>query len=446
MKKYLLNTEKNNINNLINILNTSLYRPISPKTQETFISLIRNNKDSNIEDTLNNFLNLLIDEMYPILTSNTTKGIQFGIKNKIFQIEAFGGTYNKETPIKKDTLFSLDSISKIITSIIVIKNITKGNFKLNTKINELNNDYNLDATIESILKFTACIRTEKRIDNLSKEETIKILKNCREILTIKNNYKNFFEYNDIGYMILRNIIPNFLNDANNILKNTNITYNPNKYNTTGGKINEEYITQDPKGRNIIFPGHTGLYSNITNLLNFFYKLINKEEILTKKELNALLDQPYSYPYCLNNQTQEEKCITKTSGMYIAPKNLKDNYNKLRISDMPDTSTKLSIASAGTGGSWIMFDNLKTNNKFDTYTTGILTNPYSYVENKTYPFDINDLENTNLKVSYKGKIIHYSRQLNPYKIIMTNYAIILELLTEYLKINESGKKILTKKII
>lgn len=450
MEKYLLTTEQNYINNLIDIMNKNLYKPLSPTIKENLINIIRENKDKNIEEILNIFINNLSNEINTIITNNLTLGTQIGIKNKYFELELYGGEY-LEKGIKKEinenTLFSIDSISKVFTSITTINSIRNTNINLNTPINQINKEYNLDTAIESILKFTSCIRTSKRIDNLSSYETIKLLKECKEILEIKNNYQNYFEYNDIGYMILRQTIPNFLNTLDNILKNTNITYNNKTNNITGGKINEENITPDKKGRDIIYPGHTGLYSNILNLINFFETLITKELLLTKEEKELLWKQPYHYPYSYNKLTKEQKCINKIAGIYKVPNNMSYQYDKLKIFDTPNSTTNNSISSAGTCGSWIMHDNLKINNLFDYYTTGILTNPYSYVENKQYENEINDLNNTELKVSNKGKIIHYSRQLNPYKEILTNYSLLLELLTEYLKKidNNIPKKTLIKKI-
>ena len=450
MEKYLLNTEQNYINYLIDIMNQNLYKPLSPTIKENLINIIKENKDKSIEEILNILINNLSNEINTIITNNITLGTQIGIKNKYFEIELYGGKYlekGEKKEINENTLFSIDSISKLFTSTTTINAIRNTNINLNTKINQINKEYNLDTTIESILKFTSCIKTEKRIDNLSSYETIKLLKECKELLEIKKNYQNFYEYSDIGYMILRQNIPNFLNTLDNILKNTNITYNNKTNNITGGKINEENTTPDQKGRDIIFPGHTGLYSNILSLINFIEKLITTESLLTNKEKDLLWKQPYQYPYSYNKITKEQKCINKISGIYKVPNNISPEYDKLKIFDTPNQTTINSISSAGTCGSWIMHDNLKINNLFNYYTTGILTNPYSYVENKQYENEINDLNNTELKVYKKGKIIHYSRQLNPYKEILVSYSLLLELLTEYFKKidNNIKKKTLIKEI-
>ena len=107
--------------------------------------------------------------------------------------------------------------------------------------------------------------------------------------------------------------------------------------------------------------------------------------------------------------------------------------------MPNTTTSKSISSSGTCGSWVISDSL-----FNNYTSGILTNPYTYVNNKPYPNEINDLENTYLKVSQKGKIQEYAKQLNFYKEVIVSYSIILDILTEYIKLNNQNIKTKTLK--
>ena len=441
MQSYLLLGEQKQINTLLEQADKQLHHTIKKELKSILTNIIKNKKDSSIEETLDYFTSLLISKMNSLLKNNLTLGLQFGIKNNYFEITSYGGKkdINTKENIMSDTLFSIDSISKVLTSIVTMQQIRNNNFNMKTPIHQINKTYNLDATIESILKFTAHIKTSKRLDNLTKEETISLLKECKENLTEKNKYKNFYEYNDIGYMILRQTIPNFL-ETLDILTNDNLTYNnQSRTNITGGKINEENITPDTKGRDIIFPGHTGIYSNITGLLNLFYSLLYTENILTDKEKKQLWTQPYMSPILYNENGTPKKAnnsfqyTNKIAGIYKVPKGISFNYDKLFLFDIPNNTTQNAIASAGTCGSWITSDKLILNNQNNTYTAGILTNPYSFVETKEYPNKTNKLINTPLEVNNKGKIIGYSKTLNPYKEIIVNYALILELLTEYIRV-------------
>ncbi len=469
MSKYLLKTEKNKINNLIEELNKSLNQETInlENIKKEFYQIIINCKDNSIEELLYYFLNSLINKITPLLTNNITSGLQVGIKNKYFNITAYGGRYNKDPnskPIDENTFFSFDSISKLITSTIIMQDLKNKKLNLNTPLKEYNPNFNLNTSIESILKFTANLKTNTRIDNLPPQETIKILKQCQENLIEKEKYKNFYEYSDIGYMILRLSINNFLTKLDNLLQiidNQNLTYKnlAHQNNITGGKITEEYITPDQKGRNIPFPGHTGLYGNIEGLLNIFYQILYTENILNEKDRTQLFTQPYPDPIVYNKDGTQQlgknkspQYMAKISGIYRKPTGIIDkNYNKLASCDMSEKTTDDAKASTGTCGSWIVSDNLSYNNKFGFYISGLLTNPYSFVNNSTYPNNINEIPHTPLQVNKKGIILGYSTKLNQYKEIITEYSLILTLLTEYIKeIDETSlnrtTKTLTKKII
>lgn len=449
MNKYILNSEKAKINTLTEELSKSLKVNENniTKIKNKFYNIIRTNKDSSIEDIIASFIDSLAKELEPLLKENITPGLQAGIKNKYFSTKVLGGYYNNHLnkPIEEDTMFSFDSIAKLLTSSIILKGIENNDFNLSTTIHELDESFNLNTSIESILKYTALIRTEKRIDNLSRQETISILKKVHENLEEKEKYKNFYEYNDIGYIILRLSINNFLEKLNNILElidKNNLTYKNYQYKDkiTGGKINEEFITPDTKGRDIIFPGHTGLYGNIDGLINLFYKIIYTEDIISNNSKTKTFQQPYTDPIVYNSDGSQKlgknnspQYMAKIAGIYRKPNGITNpNYDKLASCDMSNNTTDKAIASTGTCGSWVVGDNLEYNNKFSIYIGGLLTNPYTLVNKGTYKNKINNIPNSNIQVNSKGVILGYQTKLNKYKEIITEYGLLLELLTEYIK--------------
>lgn len=467
MNKYLLLSEQSKIDELITLLAQKLN--LTPEAftniKKELSNLIKETKDNSIEEILLTYFNSFQKEMEPLLLDKNTPGIQFGLQNNNFKITGYGGNYNEANHkrIKEDTFFSFDSISKILISLMITQEIKNETITWNTPVHEYNEDFALDATVESIIKFTSFIRTEKRIDHLDSKETIEILKKCKENLEEKRQYKNFYEYSDIGYMILRLSIPDFLPKLDKLLnkidsKNLTYDWNKNKSNITGGKINAEYITPDPKGRTIPFPGHTGLYGNIDGLLNLIDKVFYQDIIITIQEKETLLKQPYPNPMVytkegtqLLGKNQSPQYMAKIAGIYRKPTGITDiNYNKLASCDMSAYTTDSAIASTGTCGSWVIGDNLSYQNKFGHYIGGILTNPYSYIEQGEYPNQKNNIPNTTLTVTQKGIILGYQSKLNYYKEQITRYGLILELLTQYLKETDSTilsekKYQLTKKI-
>lgn len=447
MKEYYLSNNKIHIKSLIKELSEIL------KVNPSNLSFLEERLDyillktNSIENIMNNYLDLFLKDMGGIIADNITAGFQVGIRNKYFTLISYygHGSTTKDFDINENTYFSLDSISKIFTSLITMLMIRDGKIKLNSPINEINNNFLTNTKIEDILKFRAMLQTSKRIDNLSEKVTIDILKKCREDLEKKQIYTNYYQYNDIGYMILRLSIPNFLERLNtvlNLIDNNNLTYNniQMKNNITGGRKNLEYITPDTKGRGIPFPGHTGMYANMNGLLNLFYKVFYTNTILTEKELELLLKQPYNSPYVYNedgtiktNNNGKKIYTTKISGLYHKPNNITEkNFDKLFYLDLSNLTTDNAIASTGTCGSWVMGDNLTYNSHFGSYVGGILTNPYSFIDIGEYPNQRNTIPNTNLVVNKKGIILGYPGKLNYYKEKITEYGILLELLTEHIK--------------
>lgn len=447
MKEFYLSNKKQNIKSLIKDLSIILkvdVKKLSFLEERLDYILLKTNS---IEDIMNKYFELFEKEMGKIAADKITLGLQVGIKNKYFTFIGYDGerNLNNELAIDENTYFSLDSISKVFTSIITMLLVRDGKIKLDSSINDINDEFMANSTVEDILKFRAMLQTSKRIDNLSREETINILKECKEDLVKKQSLKNYYQYSDIGFMILRLSLPQFLERLNivlNLIDSNNLTYNNTmlKENITGGRKNLEYITPDTKGREIPFPGHTGMYANMNGLLNFFYEVFNTNNILTEEEKRLLLKQPYESPYAYNengeiklNKSGKPLYTTKVSGVYHKPENIdSDDFNKMLYLDFSNLTTDDAVASVGTCGSWVMSDNLENNSHFGSYVGGILTNPYSFVDVGNYLDNQNMIPDTNLVVNRKGIILGFPGKLNHYKDEMAEYGILLELLTEYLK--------------
>ena len=454
MNNYLLISEREKINYLVAELaqklgvNSDKLQNITTEVTD----IITKSKDKSIEDILMIYFQKLESEMQKLLNERLTPGIQFGVQNENFQVFGYGGYFNKynNKEITNDTMFSFDSISKLPVSVISYNYLKENNMSLDATVHDINNDFDLDASIKSILNFTAMVQTDKRLENLSNKETIDILKRCKENIIEKSKRHHYYQYSDIGYMTLRLSMDNFLEKLDGLLKQIdadNLTYDwcYNKNNITGGKIGMEFITPDNKGKNITFPGHTGLYGNIDSLLNLFQKILYTEEIIDAHDKSKLFEQPYLDPKVydkdgkqLLGKNNSPQYTAKIAGIYRLPNGiLDDNYSKMASCDMSELTTKGAMASTGTCGSWVVGDELRHLGRFGSYQAGLLTNPYSNVEVGNYDEGRNQIPNTNLIVNQNGIILGYQTKLNPYKELMTEYGLILELLTEYIKENDKN---------
>lgn len=400
-----------------------------------------------LEDMLEKYFNMLKNEMTNMIVEKFTPGFQFGIKNKHISVIGFYGKFNgreDSKDIEYNTYFSFDSISKILTSIITMLLIRDGKFTFDTLIKDINPEFSLDASIKDIMHFTSNIKTDKRLEGLSRDETIELLKKCRDLVELKQ--PNFYQYTDIGHMILRCAMPGFMEKIDtvlNLIDPFNLTYENTEYigRVTGGRLGNEHFTPDLKGRCISFPGHTGLYGNIRGLLNFFEK-VSRDSILTNEELELLLKQPYENPIIYNSlgepvyKNQRILCTGKLAGFYIKPNNIPsgEEYDYMLSCDFPKLTTSQVRSSTGTSGSYALNDNLGS---LGCYTAGILTNPYSCVEDVRYPNDIytksqNPIKGFNINVDERGVVLGHYKKLEKYRAILAEYGILLNLITEYYK--------------
>ncbi len=442
MGKYLLNSEEERVNSFVKDLEQKLNQNLG-NLRSQFFQFLQTTYDWNIEDALEYFKNMFTCDFEGLLSEKITPSIQFGLKNEYFTVINYRNDSNHF--IDSNTFFQFDSITKTIVSTLIMLERRAGNLDFETTIHELNPDFDCEASIKSILNFTAMMETGQRIDDLSYEETIKVLRRCHENMEEKSKFYHYYQYNDIGFIILRLTIPDFLMKLESILSKidkNNLTYDSknSSYPVVGGKIGEEFISPDRKGRDILFPGHTGLSGNITGLLNLFYKITCTDEILTSEEREILLTQPYVDP---NVYTQEgiqkmnsngsKAVMNKNAGFYYKPFYINDPlYRKIASCDVSERTTDSALAASGTCGAWVMSDDLSFQGRFGHYAGGILSNPYGYVHAGFYPNERNPIPNTNLTVNHKGVILGYSGKLNAYKEMITDYGILFELLTQYYK--------------
>lgn len=468
MTKYLLSEEIKRVHDISVLLQEKLKQNNNSLDYiyKQFYNFIKDNRECSIEDILNNYFELFNNNMIDLVDEKYTNGMQIGIQNKTFSITGYKGKIsnkNNSSLVNDKTYFSFDSISKILISILAMQEVRNGNLEFNTPLCNFYQDFDMQANLEDILKFTALIRTEKRIDNLSREETISILKKCRDNIEEKSKYKNFYQYNDIGYMILRQCIPDCLKKLDELLikiDDENLIYKWNEHLTevTGGRINQEFITPDLKGRDIYFPGHAGIYGNITGLLNLFQKFLYSKDILTSKEREKLFSQPYVESVVYDKEGNQARgknnslqYMSKVAGVYREPYGIDDpNYKKLASCDMSSLTTREAKSSAGTSGSWVIGDCLEYQGHFGNYVGGILSNPYSFVEVGDYPNARNEISGTKLEVNQRGVILGYQTILNANKELITEYGLLLELITEYLKLSndynlEDKKFVLSRKM-
>ena len=436
--------------------------PIFKKEEELFWQfayILKKEKEGSLDEAVSFLLEIFVQDFASLLEEKITLGFEAGIKNRYYELEIFGG-YQKLSgqEVLENTYFSFDSISKLLTSVVVYRLLQLHGESLETVVHHIQPFFSLDCSVREIMNFTAALKTKKRLDYLTFEEVISLLREVQDDLLIKQKIPSFYQYNDIGYLILRLSIPDFLKELDFLLRKIdpeNLIYqtDPCSRNITGGRVGVEYITPDPKGRGIIYPGHTGLYGNIGGLLHLFEQILFQNHLLSEEDKADLFRQPYDNPLVYKfgaDYLIREDCLqytAKIAGIYRMPHSIREeNVDRLVVCDFPNSTTNFAKASSGTCGSWVMGDDLTSGGSFGSYVGGILSNPYSFVEEKNYPEEVNKLADTSLLVNRRGIILHYPKKIDPYKKKISHYGILLELLSAYYE-DKAEKKIkkLTRKV-
>ncbi len=112
--------------------------------------------------------------------------------------------------ITEETVFDTSSMTKLFTSILLLKEQEKGNIDLNKTFADYSHILKkIDIPIIEALRFSAIIKTDKRVDEkgISKEERVKRLLSSHIV------ERDTYEYNDLPYMLVPFLFGNTIEEA-----------------------------------------------------------------------------------------------------------------------------------------------------------------------------------------------------------------------------------------
>lgn len=290
-----------------------LTKQMSDKTPEEMVNII-------IEDSIGEFLN--------VLNSNLIiPGFTFGVKVNGINTKIYGGFKdNLGNKIETDTMFDIASITKIFTQVLIYKLIDKNIINFDDKVKDLHPDFiNMDdITIRDITTFSVSFKTDGRIDS---KNSIKEAKEC--LFGVKPTIRNHYNYNDIGMMIIKEVIEKVTNNTFEELLNQYIVEPLNLDNT---KVNiSELLRNKITGSSNMnigmvndgiantlggHSGHAGIWSNSDDLITF------AESIMNGTILPEHMIQDFYYPGKFDNNRgivgntfiQGSKYVDKTSSL------------------------------------------------------------------------------------------------------------------------------------
>lgn len=193
----------------------------------------------------------------------------------------FGGKTNSgenAIDMPEDALFDIASMTKLYTQIVAYNLMAKGLFKLTDKVKDIDKRFTEldDVTIGDILSFAVAFRTPGRIDDAENSEEAlgrlfgTTIARDKEGLLLKG----YYDYNDIGMMILKEVMEEkthqtledlikqyILKPLN--LENTYLKVPENKHHLVTGTSNFETArVNDPKANMMVngYSGHAGVFS------------------------------------------------------------------------------------------------------------------------------------------------------------------------------------------
>ena len=259
-------------------------------------NIITKNKDCTKEEMVESIIQQFTQDTAHILNDrNLIPGYNIALQVGNIQVQIMDGytNYQELKQIDEQSLFDIASCSKLFTQIIAYNLIKENIFSFSTKISDIDPRFtNLkDLTIKDITRFNVSLNTDKRIDLLqTKEEAYDVLFNT-QVLT-----KDKYNYNDIGMIILKEVMENITNKNYETLLNeyifsklnlndTFVNLPKDRYpNLTGTPNNKLGLINDPKA--IVlggYSGHAGIISNAKDLLTLASNLLGSESISPYQE-------------------------------------------------------------------------------------------------------------------------------------------------------------------
>lgn len=415
------------------IASGSSYETIS-EIRPIVIDLASKFKDQTPSESIEDIIIALEEATQKFLNTKNNKDINmiYGISSSIlacgekdWNILLYGGktNFDRMHDIEEDTPFDVASITKLYTLILKDKLVEYGYFQDDSQITTLTKKFpNLtDWTLEDLSLLCGELRTPQRLDNVTKKEALKIL---RQIYPYSKD-KTINKYSDFQAIITAMIITETYNKING--KNLkyeqifkimfsqfdmpNTMYNPKKDIIAAGCGNNENIVHDPKTRILDgVSGAAGLFTTSKDQMEFAKALFkgNTEEY---DFINNPVSPENIKKYATAPFPNSVQCNKGHFGLYV--KSPKDSF-------VPNAYSNSSFAHQGWTGPCIVFDpiNKIQNTIFTATVRPDLVERYKNQENGTL-FVKND------------KPTGYMDSFDIYQDIITKNTLILKTIKEFL---------------
>lgn len=166
--------------------------------------VLKENKDKSLEEIVCALLPDLLTQTKEIMDNYPIPGYVVQNSSGLINVTSYGGYMNNEqTPMRKDAMFDVASITKLFTQIVSYNLIKEGYYTFDSKVSDLDPRYqnatNLD--IKTIMQFAFSYNIEGNINNATTVEE------ANDILhTLSARETNKYSYIDFGMLCLKDVM------------------------------------------------------------------------------------------------------------------------------------------------------------------------------------------------------------------------------------------------
>lgn len=331
------------------------------------------------KEVVESFLTDYLEEIQKL--QKIVPGLSTAIKDNNNGLELYTYNGNVSTSgllIDEDTKFDLASVTKFFTTTMALKLAEEGKFCLEKNVSDyLGGKYKyLKIPVDQMLRFYYSLKTDGRVD----EKDLTLEEINRRMINTKIMKEGTFEYSDIPFIILKDILPqadeNFKKYFYDALDMKQTGYAPDGV-VTGSLEHSLPIPHDPKARNFrrfnINPGHAGVFSTSKDLVKLFDGL--NAGFLSDEMLDKLVTPALNEPYLMEDghfvYKKTGEIVNINRGLTVCIQH-KDGFLGSEVSPM--LSPK-AFSMIGFTGTYVTFD------LDNGITANILTNPLSNMEER-----------------------------------------------------------------
>lgn len=291
-----MNLEKIFNDFIIDVRKKSIYadkKDIEQVAREA-LDIINNNKDATPEELVELMIKDNLNHLEDIRRKYPTPGYTVSINVSNINVKLYGGNINYLTdPMPNNALFDIASMTKFYTEVLAYNLIKEEYFSMDDKISELDNRFtNLnDLTVRDILTFAVEFRTDGRIsDKKTIDEALDTLYNINVV------NKGKYNYNDMGLMIMKEVMENVTNKKYEDLieeyitkpldlNDTHIIVPQKKFKLLTGSPNVEYgKINDPSALAVGgFSGHAGIFASSDDVIKLGRAIFDTDILPNKQD-------------------------------------------------------------------------------------------------------------------------------------------------------------------